>query len=119
MVRIRMKRMGRRHRPFYRINAIEKRNQRDGVVLENLGWYDPIQKDEAKQLSLKVDRIKHWLSQGAQPSDVVSDILAKQNIIDPAKRESDRQRRFGKKIAKINADKAAAASAGGEAKAEG
>jgi len=84
MVRIRLKRMGRRNRPFYRINAIEKRNKRDGVVLENLGWYDPIA-DEGKQILLKEDRIKHWLGAGAQGSDTVNGLLAKANLIDAAK----------------------------------
>ena len=48
-----MKRMGRRHRPFYRINAMETRSPRDGRVLEELGYYDPLAKDESKQLELK------------------------------------------------------------------
>ncbi len=84
MVRIRLKRMGRRNRPFYRINAIEKRTRRDGVVLENLGWYDPIAK-EGKQVLLKEERIKHWLSTGAQPTETVSTLLAKANLIDAEK----------------------------------
>lgn len=84
MVRIRLKRMGRRNRPFYRINAIEKRNKRDGEVLENLGWYDPIAA-EGKQVMLKEERIKHWLSKGAQASETVSTLLAKANLIDAAK----------------------------------
>ena len=56
MVRLRLKRMGRRHRPFYRLNAVDKRTQRDGKVLEQLGWYDPMSKDEAKQVHLNADR---------------------------------------------------------------
>ncbi|MFM9956686.1 MAG: 30S ribosomal protein S16 [Phycisphaerales bacterium] len=84
MVRIRLKRMGRRNRPFYRINAIEKRNKRDGKVLENLGWYDPIAA-EGKQYLLKEERIKHWLSQGAQGTDTVNGLLAKAKLIDSDK----------------------------------
>lgn len=84
MVRIRLKRMGRRNRPFYRINAIEKRTKRDGAVLENLGWYDPIAA-EGKQVMLKHDRIKHWLSKGAQGSETVNSLLAKANLIDADK----------------------------------
>ena len=81
MVRIRMQRMGRTHRPFYRINAIEKRNPRDGEVLENLGWYNPIEKDESKQVVLKADRIQHWISTGAQPSESVWDLLRKHEVV--------------------------------------
>ncbi len=66
MVRIRMKRMGRTHRPFYRINAVEKREKRDGKVLENLGWYDPVATEDGKKVHLKEERIKHWLGAGAQ-----------------------------------------------------
>ena len=80
MVRIRLKRMGRRHRPYYRINAMELRNPRDGRVLEELGKYDPLQKDEAKQIILNEDRVKYWLSVGAQPSDTVGNILKKRGI---------------------------------------
>lgn len=103
MVRIRLKRMGRRHRPFYRINAIEKRNQRDGKVIEQLGWYDPIAKDPAKQLSLNEERVKDWISRGAQPSDTVMDILAKRNIVDADAWKAERASRVSRKIAAAKA----------------
>jgi len=80
VVKIRLKRMGRRHRPYYRINAMESRNPRDGRVLEELGKYDPLQKDEAKQVILNEDRIRYWWSVGAQPSDTVGNILKKRGI---------------------------------------
>ena len=80
MVKIRMKRMGRRHRPFYRINAMETRSPRDGRVLEELGYYDPLAKDESKQVELKADRIRYWLDQGAQTSETVGNMLKKQGI---------------------------------------
>lgn len=82
MVRIRMQRGGRRHVNYFRINAIEKRVKRDGQVLENLGWYNPQAKDKAKQVELNIDRIKHWLSVGAQPSDTVLGLLIKANVVD-------------------------------------
>jgi small subunit ribosomal protein S16 len=81
VVKIRLKRMGRRHRPFYRLSAMDTRAPRDGKVLEELGFFDPIEKDPAKQTKLNADRIKHWLSQGAQTSDTVHDLLRKQGII--------------------------------------
>lgn len=123
MVRIRLKRMGRRNRPFYRINAVEKRAKRDGRVIENLGWYDPEARDVDKQVSLKEERIKHWLSQGAQPSDTVNDLLAKAAIIDAEKWRAERRRRTQKNyeagiVAKQEAEVAAKAQAEADAKAK-
>jgi small subunit ribosomal protein S16 len=74
MVVLRLKRMGRRNRPFFRLNAMDQRSPRDGRVIEQLGWYDPIAPLE-KQLVLNVERIDHWLSKGAQPSDTVKSLL--------------------------------------------
>ena len=80
MVKIRLKRMGRRHRPFYRINAMDTRSPRDGRVIEELGYYDPIAKDPEKQLKLNSERILYWLEHGAQTSETVGDILRKNGI---------------------------------------
>ncbi len=111
MVRLRLKRMGRRHRPFYRLNAVEKRTQRDGRVLENLGWYDPMAKDDSKRVELNGERIKHWLQQGAQPSDTVNDLLAQAEIIDAAawtaERERKRRRRYQSVIEQKQAEEEA------------
>lgn len=74
MVVLRLKRMGRTHRPFYRLNAMDQRCPRDGRVIEELGWFDPVAPED-KQLNLKVDRIDYWLSVGAQPSDTVKGLL--------------------------------------------
>lgn len=96
MVRIRMKRMGRTHRPFYRINAIDSRTRRDGRVIEQLGWYNPCTEDESQKLNLNEERIRHWLSVGAQPSETVRDILAHNNLLDDKARarwEADRKAR--------------------------
>jgi len=79
-VKIRMTRMGRRHRPFYRINAVEVRTPRDGRILEKLGHYDPIEKDPAKQVVLNLERVRYWIGQGALASDTVAQILKKQGI---------------------------------------
>ena len=120
MVRLRLKRMGRRHRPFYRLNAVDKRTQRDGKVLEQLGWYDPMSKDETKQCHLNAERIKFWLAQGAMPSDTVGDLLAQHNVIDAGEWQSARlkkieKRKVGVVEAKIASDAAAKVEA--EAKA--
>ena len=72
--------MGRTHSPFYRINAMDTRSPRDGRVVEHLGHYDPMNKDESKQVLLKEDRIRYWLSVGAQASDTVADILNRNGI---------------------------------------
>ena len=68
-VSIRMKMMGRTHRHYFRIVAIDKRQPRDGRVIEELGTYDPHHKDKDARVTLCPARIKHWLSVGAKPSD--------------------------------------------------
>jgi small subunit ribosomal protein S16 len=107
LVRIRMQRFGRRNRPFYRISAVEKHTRRDGPALENLGWYNPLETDPAKQLFINDERVKFWLGKGAQPSDTVRDFLAKRNLIDVAAWEADRKRDRDRVNAKLAAAKAA------------
>ena len=80
-VRIRLKRIGRRHRPSYRVTAVDVRKARDSKVLEELGSYDPVTADADKQVVLKEDRIAYWLGVGAQPSDTVRRILKQQGIL--------------------------------------
>ncbi len=79
-VKLRLARVGRRHRPFFRINAVESRTPRDGRILEKLGHYDPIEKDKSKQLVLNKERVLFWLEKGATPSETVSEILLRQGI---------------------------------------
>src|SRR5690348_2464836 len=79
-VKLRLKRMGRSNAAFYRLNAIDSRSPRDGRVIEELGYYDPRNKDQAKQFVAKLDRCRHWLDVGAQPSETVSSLLKKQGI---------------------------------------
>ncbi len=79
-VRLRLKRFGRRHRSFYRVNAMDSRAPRDGRVIEELGWYDPEAKEPDKQLSLNRERIEYWLSVGAQPSETVAQLLKRGGI---------------------------------------
>ena len=76
-VRIRMKKLGRRHRPFYRICAMDARTPRDGRVLEELGTYDPMVADVDARAVLKGERIKYWLSVGAQPTEKVRVLIKK------------------------------------------
>ena len=76
-VRIRMKKFGRRHRPFYRICAMDQRAPRNGRVLEELGTYDPMVPEADARAILNGQRIQHWLSVGAQPSDKVRVLIKK------------------------------------------
>ncbi len=76
-VRIRMKKMGRKHRPFFRICAVDSRNPRDGRVLEELGTYDPMVNETDARALLKPERINYWLGVGAQPSDKVRTLIKK------------------------------------------
>ena len=79
-VKLRMKRFGRRHRSFFRINAIDGRAPRDGRVIEELGWYDPHASDPEQTCKLNRERVEYWLGVGAQPSDTVRDLLKRQGI---------------------------------------
>ncbi len=102
-----MQRLGRRNLPFYRINAVEKQTRRNGPVIEALGWFDPLANDPAKQVNINEERIKFWLSKGAQPSDTVRDFLAKRGIGDLKAWEADRA--HDRKMVELNKAKAAAA----------
>jgi small subunit ribosomal protein S16 len=79
-VKLRLTRMGRRHRPFFRINAVDSRTPRDGRILEKIGHYDPLENDKDKQIVLNKERVEFWLAKGAVPSDTVSEILLRQGI---------------------------------------
>jgi small subunit ribosomal protein S16 len=72
-----MKLMGRKHRPYYRIVAIDGRQPRDGRVIEELGSYDPMIKNTDDRVKLKLDRVDYWTSVGALPSDNVAVLVKK------------------------------------------
>lgn len=73
MVKLRLQRLGRRNRPFYRIIAIDSRKKRDGEYIELLGTYDPILKvaDHREKFSINLERYDFWISKGAQPTETV------------------------------------------------
>jgi len=77
-VKIRMRRMGRKNQPHFRIVATDIRSPRDGRFLELLGTYDPLKKD--KNYTLKTERVLYWLGVGAQVSDAVAVFLKKEGI---------------------------------------
>ncbi len=75
MVKIRLKRFGRKNHAFWRINAVDSRSPRDGKVIEELGYYDPIIKDASKQVFIDKARVEYWIGAGAQPSDTVRQLI--------------------------------------------
>ena len=79
-VKLRLKRMGRSNRAFYRLNAVDSRSPRDGRVIEELGFYDPVNKDQAQQFKANLDRCRYWLDNGAIPSETVSSLLKKSGL---------------------------------------
>ena len=74
---IRMKRMGRKNREYYRICAADRRSPRDGRVIEELGTYDPHVAETDARCTLNGPRVEYWLSVGAQPSDAVRVLIKK------------------------------------------
>ncbi len=76
-VRIRMKRMGRKHRPFYRICVMDSRKQRDGEAIEEIGTYDTSVADKSKRVAINMERVDYWMSVGAKPSDNVATLIKK------------------------------------------
>jgi len=79
-VRIRLKRVGAKHKPCYRIDVFDSRAPRDGKSLETVGTYDPRAKQLAQKTTLKRDRVVYWLDKGAKPTDTVKNILKKNGI---------------------------------------
>tara|TARA_A100001011_G_scaffold367901_1_gene421693 strand:+ start:124 stop:432 length:309 start_codon:yes stop_codon:yes gene_type:complete len=97
-VRIRLKRFGRIRKPIYRVVIMEKSSPRDGKTIEEVGFYDPTA--QPKVVEINEDRVKHWLSVGAQPSDTVSRLLASKNLVEKQTRNSQNQ-----KVAKKDREK--------------
>ncbi|MEO5928948.1 MAG: 30S ribosomal protein S16 [Candidatus Kapaibacterium sp.] len=79
MVKLRLRRMGRKKRPVYDIVAADSRSPRDGRFIEKVGQYNPMV--VADQITLKRDRVLHWLQTGAQPTDTVRSLLSRQGML--------------------------------------
>ncbi len=79
MVKIRLQRHGRKKKPYYHIVAADVRAKRDGKIIEDLGRYDPV--GSVTKVTLKTDRVIHWLKTGAQPTDTVRAILKKEGVM--------------------------------------
>lgn len=78
-VKIRLKRMGTKKRPYYRIVIMDSRAPRDGRTIEELGYYHPIEPHD-KQILVKADRVREWLDRGARPTSTVKRLLNKSSI---------------------------------------
>jgi len=117
VVKLRLKRFGRRNRPYYRLCAIDLRKARNSSAIEELGHFDPIEKQQDKALVVQADRIKFWLSVGAQPSETVRNLLAKAGVIEKPPVKIDKRRE--KRQAEAKAAKEAAAAAAAAPAAEG
>jgi len=78
-VKIRLRRMGAKKAPFYRIIVADSRSPRDGRFIEEIGYFNPL--TEPVQLKIDSDKAKQWLGNGAQPSDTVRDLFKKNGII--------------------------------------
>ena len=76
-VRIRMKKIGRKHRPFYRICVMDSRVHREGKALEEVGWYDTSVADKSKRVLVDLARVDYWISVGASMSDRVATLVKK------------------------------------------
>ena len=79
MVKLRLKRMGKKGAPFYRIVAADSRSPRDGRFIEQIGTYNPTKAEE--KVTLDKDLAKKWLSNGAQPTDTVRSILSHEGVL--------------------------------------
>lgn len=77
MVKIRLQKLGRRNRAYFRIVVTDARVKRQGAYLEKLGQYDPIESVKEKQLLINMERFNHWVGHGAQPTDAVTNLIGK------------------------------------------
>jgi small subunit ribosomal protein S16 len=126
-LRIRLSRSGAKKRPYYRIVVADGRSPRDGRFIERVGTYNPmLAKDAAERVTLKEDRIKHWIGLGAQPSDRVVRFLAAAGLAEkPVRPEQTKKNqpkrktleRMAEKEAKVKEAAEAAAAAAAEAAA--
>ena len=124
MLKIRLRRTGQKHQPSYRIVVADKDSPRDGRFLEIVGHYNP--RTEPVTLEVKADRVQHWISNGAQPTETVHRLLHARGIIEaeppkrptkPSKAEVEAAKKAAEE-ARAKAEAEAAAKAAAEAEAE-
>ncbi len=78
MVTIRLARGGAKDSPFYHVVVTDSRNRRDGRFIERIGFFNPIARGKDEKVRIDIDRLNHWVSQGAQPSDRVAKLVKDQ-----------------------------------------
>lgn len=123
-VKIRLSRGGAKKRPYYRIVVADSRSPRDGRFIERVGSYNPMApKDHPNRVVLKDERVKHWLGEGARPTDRVARFLANAGMIETPTRREQTKRDLPKQKARERmaekARKAGEAEAAAENKPEG
>ena len=117
-MKIRLARGGSKKRPFYAIVAADSRMPRDGRFIEKLGTYNPLlAKDNEERIRMDVDRVKHWLDQGAQPTDRVVRFLEAAGVLEKKTRKNPVKAEPGKKAKERAGEKAAKEAAAAEAAA--
>lgn len=118
-MKIRLARGGSKKRPFYRIVAADSRMPRDGRYIEKLGTYNPLlPKDSEDRVKMDMERVQHWLSEGAKPTDRVSRFLEAAGVLEKKERANMQKAEPGKKAQERAAEKAEKAAAAAEAAAE-
>jgi len=116
---LRMARGGAKKRPYYRIVVADSRMPRDGRYIEKVGTYNPmLAKGDENRVTMDVDRIKHWMGQGARPSDRVSRFLEAAGILEAKKRDNPNKGKPGKKALELIEEKKEKAEAAKEAAKE-
>lgn len=117
-MKIRLARGGSKKRPFYRIVAADSRMARDGRFIEKLGTYNPLlPKDSEERVQMDMERVQHWLSQGAQPTDRVSRFLEAADVLPKKERNNPKKGTPGKAAQERAEEKAAKAAEAAEAAA--
>ncbi|TCS67509.1 30S ribosomal protein S16 [Primorskyibacter sedentarius] len=116
--KIRLARGGSKKRPFYRIVVSDTRMPRDGRFIEKLGTYNPLlAKDSEERVQMDLERVKHWLGEGAQVTDRVSRMLEAAGVLEKKTRNNPKKAVPGKKAQDRADEKAAKATAAAEAAA--
>ena len=118
-MKIRLARGGSKKRPFYRIVAADSRMPRDGRYIEKLGTYNPLlPKDSEERVKMNMERVQHWLSEGAKPTDRVSRMLEAAGVLEKKERSNPKKGEPGAKAKERAEEKAAKVAEATEAPAE-
>ncbi|WP_420429934.1 30S ribosomal protein S16 [Kordiimonas sp.] len=118
-VAIRLARGGAKKRPYYRIVVADTRARRDGKFIEKIGHYNPmLEKDDENRVSFDAERVKHWLGEGAKPSDRIARFLEAAGILEAKTRNNPNKGTPGQRALDLIEEKKAKAEAAAEAAKE-